>query len=139
MRVLVDTPIWSLALRRRSSDLNPDEARLKDALAELIREGRVIMVGPVRQELLSGIRDGSQFNRVRERLEPVRDLPIETSAYEDAARMSNLCSSRGVANTSVDMLICAVAVAAAVSILTIDRDFLTHYSKILPIKLFQAI
>lgn len=139
MRVLVDTPIWSLALRRRPSDLNPNEVRLKDALAELIREGRVIMVGPVRQELLSGIRDESQFNRVRERLQPVHDLPIETSAYEDAARMSNLCSSRGVANTAVDMLICAVAVAAAVSILTIDRDFLMHYSKILPIKLFQAI
>ena len=139
MKVLVDTPVWSLALRRRPGDLNPNEARLKDALAELIGEGRVIMVGPVRQELLSGIRDESQFNRVRERLQPLHDLPIETSAYENAARMSNLCSSRGVANTSVDMLICAIAIVATASILTSDLDFLKHYSKVLPIKLFHPV
>ena|SRR5713226_7150378 len=136
MRVLVDTPVWSLALRRRPSDLNANEVRLKNELAELVRESSVLIIGPVRQELLSSIRDESQFNRVRERLESLLDLSIETSAYENAARMSNLCSSRGLANSSVDMLICAVAVAAAVPILTADRDFLM-YSKVLPIKLFQ--
>ena len=136
MRVLVDTPVWSLALRRRPKDLNADQVRLKDALAELVREGRVLMIGAVRQELLSGIREESQFNRVRERLDPLPDLNIETSAYESAARMSNLCSSRGIASASVDMLICAVAADSHAPILTTDRDFLM-YSRLLPIQLFQ--
>jgi predicted nucleic acid-binding protein len=48
MLVLVDTPIWSLALRRRDSDLNPREHRLTDALRELIQDGRAQLVGPVR-------------------------------------------------------------------------------------------
>jgi predicted nucleic acid-binding protein len=136
VRVLVDTTVWSLALRRRPGDLNPNEAGLTDALAELVRESRVLMIGPVRQELLSGIRDESQFNRVRDRLEALQDLSIETSDYENAARMSNLCSSRGIASSAVDMLICALAANTHSPILTTDRDFQT-YSRVLPVRLFQ--
>jgi predicted nucleic acid-binding protein len=132
----VDTPVWSLALRRQPRHLNTDEIRLKAALAELVREGRILMIGPVRQELLSGIREESQFNRVRESLEPFQDLVIETGAYENAARMSNLCGTRGVANSSVDMLICAVAAVSHAPILTTDGDFLM-YSRLLPIQLFR--
>jgi predicted nucleic acid-binding protein len=138
VKVLVDTPVWSLALRRQPRDLNANEIKLKNALTELVREGRVLIIGPVRQELLSGIREESQFNRVRERLEPLQDLSIETSAYESAARMSNLCSSRGVANSSVDMLICAVAMASQAPILTTDRDFL-RYVGLLPIQLLRPV
>jgi hypothetical protein len=57
MMVLVDTPVWSLALRRKPDDLNPRQRQLTETLAELIREGRVQLLGPVRQELLSGIRE----------------------------------------------------------------------------------
>ena len=96
------------------------------------------MIGPIRQELLSGIREAGQFNRVRESLQPFPDFMIETIIYETAARMSNLCSSRGIANSSVDMLICAVAVTASASILTSDLDFQTRYSKVLPIKMFHT-
>jgi hypothetical protein len=45
MMVLVDTPIWSLALRRRNKDLNPKEQRLTAALRELIEDGRAQLVG----------------------------------------------------------------------------------------------
>ncbi|HUK48606.1 MAG TPA: hypothetical protein VLW06_13475 [Terriglobales bacterium] len=56
MNVLVDTPVWSLALRRRRQVLSSEESRMCNALAELIREGRVLMIGSIRQELLSGMR-----------------------------------------------------------------------------------
>lgn len=138
MNILVDTTVWSLALRRRPADLNAREARLRNALSDLIRERRVLMIGPVRQELLSGIREESQSNRVRQKLESLEDLRIATSDYETAARMSNLCSSRGIANSAVDMLICAVATTSHSPILTTDGDFLM-YSKVLPIKLFQPV
>jgi predicted nucleic acid-binding protein len=137
VNVLVDTPVWSISFRRRPQDLNADEVRLKDAVGELAREGRALLIGPVRQELLSGLREQSQFNRMLRILQPFQDADIKTDDYENAARMSNLCTSRGVANTSVDMLICAVAVASGASILTTDRDFL-RYVRVLPIQLFQA-
>ncbi len=66
MMVLVDTPVWSLALRRRPEHLSTQEQQLTQALAELIREGRVQMLGPIRQELLSGIREEAQFRKLRE-------------------------------------------------------------------------
>ena len=56
MLVLVDTPIWSLALRRKAADLNPREHRLISALRELLEDGRAHLIGPVRQELLSAAR-----------------------------------------------------------------------------------
>ena len=137
MRVLVDTPIWSLALRRHGGNLNPNENKLKQTLTELIREGRILMIGPVRQELLSGLREDSQFNRLRDDLRPFKDEAIQTDDYEEAARMSNLCSSRGVASSSVDMLICAIAGRSSSSILTTDLDYLL-YSKVLPIQLLRT-
>jgi predicted nucleic acid-binding protein len=137
LKVLVDTPVWSIGFRRRPQDLNADEVRLKGALGELAQEGRALLIGPVRQELLSGLREHSQFNRMIRILQPFPDAEIKTEDYENAARMSNLCSSSGLANTSVDMLICAVAVASGVPILTTDRDFL-RYVRVLPIQLFHV-
>lgn len=132
----MDTTVWSLTLRRRPQDLNAADIELKKALDELVAEDRVLMIGPVRQELLSGLRDQAQFNRLRRLLEPFEDSTITTEDYENAARMSNLCSSRGVANTDVDMLICCMAVASDAAVFTADRDFVM-YSKVLPIRLFQ--
>ena len=136
MKVLVDTPVWSIALRRRSGDLSPHEARLKNKLVELIRDSRVLMIGPIRQELLSGVREETQFIRLRDQLRAFEDLGITTRDYERAAEMSNRCRSSGVANSAVDMLICALGVGSHSSILTTDRDFL-NYAKLLPIRLTQ--
>lgn len=109
MRVLVDTPVWSLALRRRPEHLSEPQEGLAKALAELIREGRAELVGPIRQELLSGIRDEAQFKRIRAYLRAFREPSLEAEDYEDAAHMSNQCRNRGIAGSGVDFLICAAA------------------------------
>ena len=77
MKILVDTSIWSLALRR-NSDLNRKEVR---ELLQLIREFRTIMIGPVRQELLSGIPDRKNFMALREKLRPFDDISIMPQDY----------------------------------------------------------
>jgi predicted nucleic acid-binding protein len=135
VNVLVDTPVWSLALRRRSVDLGPQERLLTRSLYELVREGRVQVLGATRQEILSGIRDESVFRRIRNDLRAFSDVPLEVGDYEEAARMSNQCRGAGVASTSVDMLICAVALHHDWQIFSTDRDF-THYAAVLPIQLF---
>jgi predicted nucleic acid-binding protein len=60
MKVLVDTSIWSLALRR-SASISEKEQALINELIELINEVRVALIGPIRQELLSGISNQTQF------------------------------------------------------------------------------
>ncbi len=121
MKLLVDTSVWSLALRRRrSATLSADEKRLVAALTEAIRDGRVVMIGPIRQELLSGIKEQAQFDKLRVTLAAFRDEPIDTSDYEEAARQYNVCRTQGIECGPVDILICAVAVRRKWSVLASD-------------------
>ena len=111
MKVLVDTSIWSLALRRRGgpAKLNDEEEFLVALLVEAIRDGRVLVAGPVRQEVLSGIATLEQFAEVKTKLDPFPDHPIGSEDYIEAARLYNLCRRRGVECGAVDMLLCALA------------------------------
>ena len=126
MKVLVDSCVWSLALRRRKgiAGLSADERHLVETLSEAIRDGRVAIVGPVRQEVLSGIKHEEQFEKVRQRLEAFADEPIESADYVRAARMDNLCRRHGVQCGEVDMLLCSVAVHNGWTILTTDAGLL---------------
>jgi predicted nucleic acid-binding protein len=134
MMVLVDTPVWSMALRRKPEHLSGAQLELVDVLRELIREGRAQVVGPIRQELLSGIRDEAQFKRIRNYLRSFGEPSLEAEDYEDAARVSNQCRSSGIAGSPVDFLICAAAHRRGWSILTTDQDF-RNYASVLPLRL----
>lgn len=131
MNVLVDTSIWSLALRRKGESLRGSEKLLVAELAELIREGRVRVMGPVRQELLSGIKTAEQYEMLRDYLRAFPDEMIATPDYEEAAAAGNRCRAKGVDVSVVDILLCAVAMKRNWSIFTTDPDF-SNYSKVIP-------
>ncbi len=137
MEVLVDTSIWSLALRRSVSHLTDLQRNLVNHWADLIQEGQVVVIGPIRQEILSGIRREADFQRLRKRLADFYDLPLLTTDYEQAASLFNRCRSRGLTGTPTDLLICAVAERLGLPIFTTDEDF-QRYAKYLPIRLHQA-
>ncbi|MGH9448548.1 MAG: PIN domain-containing protein [Terriglobia bacterium] len=123
MNTLVDTSVWSLALRRHPRDLSATERSIAIELTELIQEGRARIIGLVRQELLSGIKAPAQYEKLRTTLRAFPDEPIETADYEAAAKASNDCRSKGIVVSIVDILICEVALARRWSIFTIDPDF----------------
>jgi len=137
MLVLVDTPVWSLALRRKSGGLSSHEESLTQALAELVRDGRAQLVGVVRQELLSGIREEYRFKKLRDYLRAFDDPTVGLRDYEEAAHMHNRCRSRGVAGSAIDFLICAVAARREWTIFTTDQDF-ERYAKVLGLKLYTV-
>ena len=137
MNVLVDTPVWSLALRHRRVHLNARERVLTQALAELIRERRVQMMGAIRQELLSGIRQEERFHKLRNYLRAFGEPGIELADYEEAAHMHSLCRARGTAGSAIDFLICAVAQRRDWHIFATDRDF-DRYGRVLELKLYTA-
>jgi predicted nucleic acid-binding protein len=136
VNVLVDTSVWSLALRRRAQDLNAVEGSIVGELTELIKEGRTRIIGLVRQELLSGIKTSAQYDRLREILRSFPDEPIGTEDYETAARISNHCRSKGIAVSVPDMLICTIALSRGWSVFTNDPDF-ENYKNILQIKIHK--
>jgi predicted nucleic acid-binding protein len=133
VNTIVDTSVWSLALRRKVQDLNAAEKASVAELTEVIKEGRARIIGSIRQELLSGIKNSAQYEKLRATLRSFPDEPIDTSDYEAAAKASNDCRSKGV-TVSIDILICAIALARDWSIFTSDPDF-KDYASILPIRL----
>ncbi len=134
--VLVDTSVWSLSLRRHARNLTEPQKRIFDEVAGLIGEARARLIGPVRQELLSGIRTDDQYQRLRQALRAFEDPALAVEDYEEAARLANLCRTRGVAGSPTDFLICAVALRREWSIFTTDQDFL-RYARLLPLQLHQ--
>ncbi len=134
MNVLVDTSVWSLSLRRAKTHLNTAERAIVSELRELVGEGRARLMGIVRQEILSGVRNPAQFDKLKQLLRSFPDVPIGTSDHEAAAHSSNQCRNKGITVSLVDALICATALTRSWSIFTVDADF-EHHASVLPIKL----
>lgn len=132
MKVLVDTPIWSYALRSRHSEFQSEI----DALTSLIQDQRAIIIGPIRQEILSGYSDLRKYRIIRDKLSYFENTPISDSDYELAAKFNYQCRTSGIQGSHIDFLICAVANRTDALIFTNDQDFL-HYQKVLPIKLYN--
>lgn len=131
MKVLVDTSVWSLALRRHSPDREESIVR---ELGRLVAGFQVAMIGPIRQELLSGIREDRQYLALREKLRAFPDLRLDTADFETAARFFNKCRAGGVQGSNTDFLLCAVSHLRDMPVFTTDKDF-HSYSRTLGIKL----
>ena len=132
MKVLVDTSIWSLALRRK----NTSDTKAVTELQHLIADQRVQMIGPVRQEVLSGVRADAQFKKLEKHLAAFPDLLISAEDYVTAARFFNLCRSNGVQGSNTDFLICAVAARHRFAIYTTDQDF-NEFATHIPVNLHR--
>lgn len=130
MKVLVDTCVWSYALRRKNPKLE-----IERKLREIITDGRLSIIGPVRQEILSGISNENQFDSLKEYLSPFEDIPLSTEHFIKAAEFSNLCMKKGIQGSTTDFLICSIAYLENLKIFTTDLDF-KYYKKYLPINLF---
>jgi predicted nucleic acid-binding protein len=134
--VIVDTTIWSLALRRRLETLNPVEQRCVDRWRELATSGDVVLLGIVRQKLLTGLRHAAQFSRLQRDLDAFDTLVATVIDHDRAAESFNACRARGIAAGDIDMLICALAIRHRLPIFTADAD-LKRYAKVLPIRLYN--
>ncbi|CBL43798.1 hypothetical protein HDN1F_02150 [gamma proteobacterium HdN1] len=130
--VIVDTCAWSHALRRNT----PKEQTIAVELSKLIDENRAKIIGPIRQELLSGYSDQKSYEKLRNKLLYFPNEQIVDSDYEFAAEYSNICRKKGIQGSHTDFLICAVSARLKMSIYTTDKDFL-NYKKRLPIDLHE--
>lgn len=132
MKVLVDTPIWSYALRSRNQKYQSEI----DELASLIQDQRALIIGPIRQEVLSGYSDPRKFKVLKETLSFFDNTPIVDHDYELAAEFCNKCREKGIQGSHTDFLICAVAARLDVPIFTTDNDFI-QYQKFTSTKLYK--
>jgi predicted nucleic acid-binding protein len=110
--------------------------RWQEEMRELVGQSRVRIIGPVRQEILSGIRERKNFENLKERLSVFPDVVILTADYERAAELFNACRARGIQGSHTDFLICAISLHHDWEIFTTDSDFL-RYARIIGVKLYR--
>lgn len=129
--VIVDSDVWSEAFRKKGRS-----GKSVTTLRNLIANGEVVMIGPIRQEILSGIKNFTQYEQIKNSLRAFPSHIIEGPIFEMAASCFNLCRSRGIQGSHTDFLICAFSIKWKISILSKDKDFV-HYAKHIPIELYQ--
>lgn len=119
---VIDTSVWSRALRRRrSSDSESAEAAL---IRRLVLEDEPIgLPGIVLQELLSGVRTKKEFERLRKVLDPFSVLLATEDSHLLAASLFNTCKSNGLNVSPTDVLIAATAIQCGGTLITADNDF----------------
>jgi len=131
VKALVDTCIWSLALRHKNPDKN-----IVNKLTDLINDGRAVLIGPIKQEILSGIFHSGQFEKLKGILSSFEEIQLNSKHFELAAEFCNICRAKGVQGSTIDFLICSVAYSERMFIFSTDKDF-EYYAKYLPIKLLK--
>lgn len=131
MKYIVDTSVWSLALRRNNKRKSP----VVEGLQQLLEGGTpIFMLGIIYQEILQGIRHEDQFKKIRDDLRILPTIDLSKDDHEEAARLFNVCRSHGVQASTIDCLIAVAAIRNDCILLTTDRDF-EHIAKHSPLKI----
>ncbi|MGO3152680.1 MAG: type II toxin-antitoxin system VapC family toxin [Galactobacter sp.] len=120
MTLLVDTSVWSLALRRDRQEETPEVRKLRTALTQ---GDLVASPGVVLQELLQGFVPARVRATILDHFAYIPLLLADRDDHVTAAQMSNTCRSVGIQLPTVDALIATLAVRHGMTLLTTDRDF----------------
>jgi predicted nucleic acid-binding protein len=120
VRVVVDTSVWSLALRRHGPADHPAVSRLQ---AFLSSGEDLFLTGMILQEILQAFRSETMAAQIAEYLEPFPLLPIEPDVCLAAARLFRQCREHGLGVSTIDCHIAASAIENRCQLLTTDRDF----------------
>ena len=122
---MVDTSVWSLALRRDAAVNDPAVIALKSALrgAEII-----VTTGLILQELLQGFVGPKAQAQIIERFSALPCLKPDADDHVAAAALRNSCRRAGVQVGTVDALIAQLCIRDDFVLLSADQDF-THVAK----------
>ena len=125
MTLLVDTSVWSLALRRDGSASEPEVQVLKDAL---LGSNVVVTTGLILQELLQGFAGPQARAQIIERFSALPMLQPDRDDHIAAAELRNTCRRAGVQVGTIDALLIQLSIRHGLTLLTTDRDFV-HASR----------
>jgi len=120
MSYLVDTSVWSLALRRDVPDANREVAELKRALEA---GDEILVTGLVLQELLQGFNRPKAYSQIIEYFSVLPFIIPEREDYINAADLRNLCRKKGIQAGTIDALLASLCIERDLKILTTDKDF----------------
>jgi predicted nucleic acid-binding protein len=134
MTLLVDTSVWSLALRR---DGIPSEPEVRFLLEALGGADTVVTTGLVLQELLQGFAGPRAAKAITERFRSLPLIQPDRIDHMAAAEVRNTCRRAGVQIGTIDALLIQLCVRHELTLLTTDKDFI-HASMHVPVKMWRT-
>ena len=133
MNFLVDTSVWSLALRRSEPGAEREVARLREAL--FARES-IYTMGLILQELLQGFGGPRQRDAILHRFSALPTITPDRDDHVEAAEVRNRCRRNGVQIGTIDALLAQLAIRHELILLTTDQDF-RHAAAHVPLKVWR--
>ncbi|MCL2345498.1 MAG: PIN domain-containing protein [Desulfobulbus sp.] len=134
MTLLVDTSVWSLALRRDIQASEPQVQQLKKAL---LGSEIIVTTGLILQELLQGFLGPRAQTQIVERFAALPLLQPDRDDHINAAILRNTCRRAGVQLGTVDALLAQLCIRHDVILLTTDKDF-TRATEHCPLRVWSA-
>jgi predicted nucleic acid-binding protein len=135
VNVLVDTSVWSLALRRDVPPASPEVSFLRRALAG---DAAVFTTGVILQELLQGIRGPKGRDAIVARFATLPFLVPDRQDHIDAASLHMACRRKGLQVGTIDVLLAQLCLRHRLTILTTDADF-TRIAKVAPLSVWRQV
>jgi len=135
MTLLVDTSVWSLALRRDVKVATKEVVALREAI-----EGSdaVVTTGLVLQELLQGFNGPNDRQAIIDRFGALPLIqPDRRQDHVAAAEVRNACRRSGVQIGTIDALLIQLCGRYDLTLLSADKDFL-NASRFVPFKLWAS-
>jgi predicted nucleic acid-binding protein len=133
MKILIDTSVWSLALRRQSGVVNPESVMLRT----LIEQGEDIhLLGIILQEVLQGIKNPKDFHVLKDYLDAFPLIELAREDYIKAAELKNRLFKKGKQISTIDALIASASISYSCYLFTTDKDF-EHIAQHSSLKLFR--
>lgn len=120
MNLLVDTSIWSLALRRDIPPKIPALAFLRRALEG---EAAVFTTGIVLQELLQGVPGPKGRDAIVSRFGTLPSIVPDRQDHVDAAELHTACRRKGLQVGTIAALLAQLCRRHQLTMLTADNDF----------------
>ena len=132
MRILVDTSVWSLALRRSSGVVNEQAILLKT----IIEQGEdIYLLGIILQEVLQGVRNSKDFLALKEYFKAFPLIDLAREDYVRAAELKNQLLRKGRQASTIGVLIASAAISRHCHLFTADKHF-TQIAEHSELKLF---
>ena len=120
MTLLVDTSVWSLALRHDGAHEAKEVLALREALTGA---DSVVTTGLVLQELLQGFNGPKAKEAIIERFGALPLIQPDRQDHVAAAEVRNACRRGGVQIGTIDALLIQLCGRYEMTLLSSDKDF----------------
>jgi predicted nucleic acid-binding protein len=116
--VLIDTSVWTHALRRNG------DPQVRDRVQLLMANGQAAWCDAVRLELWNGVRGEAERKKLKELESLLPSLPINADVWSDSCHLAELARTSGLNVPAIDLIVFSCARHHGVKVEHADKHYI---------------